>query len=163
MAFNGLDSQSGVQTLREAVAPLAGGAPFFGGGVETGAHRASMRAVADGRADCAAIDAVCWAMAGRYEHEAVSRLRVVHVTAPAPALPFVTRHGGPVAAVRAALEEAVDAGYGEPLFVEGLADPDPARYDALVARVEGAPPLFGGPPSEAPGSKEAPGQARGSA
>lgn len=142
VAFNGADSQSGVHTLRAAVARLSPEVPFFGRGVESGAHRASIRAVARGEADCAAIDSVCWAMAQRFEPEAVATLRVVHQTAPAPALPFVTRRGGPVPAVRAALEEAVAAGLGAPLFIDGLADPDPARYDALVTRVESAPPLF---------------------
>lgn len=141
VAFNGGDSQSGVHTLREAVGPLAGDMPFFGQGVESGAHRESIRAVANGDADCAAIDAVCWAMAGRYEREAVAKLRVVHRTAAAPALPFVTRRGGPVAEVRAALEEAVVA-FGKPLFIDGLAEPDAERYEGLVARVAGVPELF---------------------
>ncbi len=142
VAFNGHDSQSGVQTLREAVAPLAGRRPFFGQGLETGAHRESVRAVVRGEADCAAIDAVCWAMAGLYEAKAVSALRVVHCTAPAPALPFVTRRGGPVAQIRTALERAIASGLGGPLFIDGLADPDVERYHGLIARVRNAPPLF---------------------
>jgi len=142
VAYNGTDSQSGVHTLREAVAPLGGDAPYFGRGVKSGAHRASLHAVARGEADCAAIDAVCWAMAERFERQAVAALRIVHQTAPAPALPFVTRRGGPVAALRAALGEAIAAGFGEPLLIHDLAPPDPARYDALIARVAQAPPLF---------------------
>jgi len=142
VAFNGTDSQSGVQTLREAVAPLGDGTPFFGRGVKSGAHRDSIKAVAHGAADCAAIDAVCWAMAQRFEAQAVANLRVIHQTFPAPALPFVTRRGGPVSAVRAALEDAVAAGLGEPLFIHAFAEPDSARYDALVTRVATAPPLF---------------------
>jgi len=142
VAFNGTDSQSGVQTLREAVAPLADGKPFFGQGIKSGAHRDSIKAVARGVADCAAIDAVCWAMAQRFEAEAVANLRVIHQTSPAPALPFVTRRGGPVSAVRAALENAIAAGLGEPLFIHAFAEPDSSRYDALVKRVETAPPLF---------------------
>ncbi len=140
VAFNGMESQSGVHTLREAVAPLGDGAPFFGQGILSGAHRESIRAVARGAADCAAIDAICWAMAQRFEP--VDDLRVIHCTAPAPALPFVTRRGGPVAALRAALEDAIAGGYGEPVFVHALAEPDAARYDALIARVVDAPPLF---------------------
>ncbi len=142
VAFNGVDSQSGVHTLREAVGPLTDGTPFFGRGLETGAHRNSVRAVARGEANCAAIDAVCWAMAGLYEPEAVGRLRVVHLTAAAPALPFVTRRGGPAAEVRAALEEAVAAGLGKSLFIDALVDSDSIRYGALVSRVKDVPPLF---------------------
>ncbi len=142
VAYNGADSQSGVHTLREAVAGMAGGRPFFGRGIETGAHRDSIWAVAAGRADCAAIDAVCWAMAREHDRAAVAALRIVHRTAPAPALPFVTRKGGPVRAVRAALEDAMAAGFGAPLHIDGLADPDPARYDSLVTRVADMPLLF---------------------
>jgi len=142
VAFNGTDSQSGVHALREAVAPLAGGEPFFGRGIRSGAHRESIRMVARGEADCAAIDAVCWAMARLYETQAVAKLRVVHTTAPAPALPFVTRRGGPVTDLRAVLEEAIAEGFGEPLLIRGLTLPDPARYDALVGRVAMVPALF---------------------
>jgi hypothetical protein len=142
VAYNGLNSQSGVHTLREAVAPLTGGEPFFGRGVETLAHRSSVMAVFGNEADCAAIDAVCWAMFGRFEPKIMHRLRVIHQTAAAPALPFVTRKGGPVAAIREALEETVAAGLGEPLNVSGLVDPDEAAYRALVTRVADAPALF---------------------
>ena len=141
VAFNGGDSQSGVHTLREAVGPLTGGEPFFGRGLESGAHRESIRAVARGDADCAAIDAVCWAMAQRFEQEAVAKLRVLQWTKAAPALPFVTRRGGPVAEVEAALLDAMAAGLGAPLFIDGLAVPNVARYEALVERVAGVPPL----------------------
>lgn len=141
VAYNGINSQSGVHTLREAVASLAAGVPFFGQGRETGAHRESIRAVARGDADCAAIDAVCWAMAECFEQKAVVRLRVVHRTAPAPALPFVTRRGGPVTEVWEALEDAVAAGLGQPLFIDGLRAPDVRRYEELVTRVAGTPPL----------------------
>jgi ABC-type phosphate/phosphonate transport system substrate-binding protein len=54
--------------------------------VETGGHRQSVQAVADGRADVAAIDAVCWALAGRHEDAAVEKLRVINRT-PAEAGP----------------------------------------------------------------------------
>ncbi len=142
VAYNGLNSQSGVHTLREAVAPLADGEPFFGRGIKTGAHRASIRAVAEGRADCAAIDAVCWAMAQDFEKEAVAELRVAAMTAPAPALPFVTRRGGPVGDLREALEATLAAGLGVSLHISGLVEPDEAAYRGLVTRVADVPPLF---------------------
>lgn len=143
VAFNSGDSQSGVHALRAAVAGLDGGRPFFAEGLETGSHRASLCAVARGEAACAAIDAVCWAMAQRYEAEAVATLRILHQTAPAPALPFVTRKGGPVAALRDALAAVVASGAGQALLIHDLAEPDPVAYDGLIQRVAGAPPLFG--------------------
>ncbi len=142
IAYNGLDSQSGVHTLREAVAPLTETAPFFARGIESGAHRNSVKAVAQGDADCAAIDAVCWAMAQEHEPQATARLRVIHVTAPAPALPFVTRKGGPVVEIRAALDQTLAAGLGEPLHIRALVDPDETNYRALITRVANAQPLF---------------------
>ena len=57
--------------------------------VETGGHRASIRAVAQGRAELAAIDCRSWAMA--LDHEPCARaLVVVGWTAERPGLPFVT-------------------------------------------------------------------------
>jgi ABC-type phosphate/phosphonate transport system substrate-binding protein len=57
--------------------------------IETGGHRASIRAVAEGRADLAAIDCRSWAMA--LDHEPCARgLVVVGWTAERPGLPFVT-------------------------------------------------------------------------
>ncbi len=65
--INGRDSQSGYSALRAIVAPYAGGGRMFSDVSVSGSHRASLRAVAEGRADVATIDAVCWAMAERHE------------------------------------------------------------------------------------------------
>ncbi|WP_420413466.1 phosphate/phosphite/phosphonate ABC transporter substrate-binding protein [Roseibium sp.] len=89
-AFNGPDSQSGMNALRHALALLANGRPFFKSVAESGGHLASMAAVAEGRADVAAIDAVCWALAGREKPQLVSGLRALTQTAQAPGLPYIT-------------------------------------------------------------------------
>jgi hypothetical protein len=47
-----------------------------------------------------------------------------------------------VAQIRTALERAIASGLGDPLFIDGLADPDVERYHGLIARVRNAPPLF---------------------
>ncbi len=60
--------------------------------VETGGHRASIRAVAEGRADLAAIDCRAWALALRHE-PCVRDLVVVGWTTERPGLPFVTGAG----------------------------------------------------------------------
>ena len=69
--------------------------------VVTGAHTASMRAVAAGEADAAAIDAVTWRL------DPHPRLRVRTTTPPTPAPPLVTCHPERADALRAALAEAV--------------------------------------------------------
>ncbi|WP_428522662.1 phosphate/phosphite/phosphonate ABC transporter substrate-binding protein [Roseibium sp.] len=88
--FNSPDSQSGMNALRDTIAPIAGGGGFFQSVSESGGHLASMDAVADGRADVAAIDAVCWALAQQEKPSLAKRLRVLAQTAQAPSLPFVT-------------------------------------------------------------------------
>lgn len=143
-AYNGPDSQSGVQTIREAIAPFANAdGPFFGQTSQSGAHRASLHMVAVGEADCAAIDAICWHYAQHCEPEATSRLRVLCWTRPAPALPFVTARNRDAAApaLRAALERALARGAGEALDLISVAPPDEAAYLELIERVRLAPPL----------------------
>jgi len=78
----------------------------FGPVTETGAHRASALAVAEGRADMAAIDALSWRIIREWDDFAAC-LKVVARTAPTPALPFITaRHRDP-APIAAALDAAV--------------------------------------------------------
>jgi ABC-type phosphate/phosphonate transport system substrate-binding protein len=57
--------------------------------VETGSHRASVQAVAKGRADIAAIDCRSWHLARRFE-PCAARLTVIGWTAERPGLPYVT-------------------------------------------------------------------------
>lgn len=87
LAFNARDSLSGwialAEDLGEDPAALATEV------VETGGHRASIRAVAEGRADIAAIDIRSWDLARRHEPCARS-LAVVGWTAARPGLPYVT-------------------------------------------------------------------------
>jgi hypothetical protein len=88
-AYNAADSLSGYLVLRAAMKD-ANVDPDTASWVETGAHRASVRAVAEDFADVAAIDAVCWTLALRYEPDAASRLKVIGKTPLRPGLPFVT-------------------------------------------------------------------------
>jgi ABC-type phosphate/phosphonate transport system substrate-binding protein len=82
-AFNDPGSQSGWAALA-AEAPEV----LDGPRLESGSHRASVRAVREGRADFAAIDAVT------YRHLAsaseTAGLRIIHATAPRPGLPLIT-------------------------------------------------------------------------
>lgn len=84
-AYNMRESQSGWAAL-DKVLGIEG---HFGELVQSGAHRKSIISVAEGQADCAAIDAVSWAMAQRVE-PAAAKVHVIAVTPPTPGLPYIT-------------------------------------------------------------------------
>ena len=79
-AYNANDSQSGYAAWEGAE---------FEQWLQSRAHVESIKAVAEGRADIAAIDAVTWRLAQRYDAEAKT-LRVLERTRPTPGLPFIT-------------------------------------------------------------------------
>ena len=74
----------------------------------TGGHRLSALAVAEGRADLAAVDALTWRMLRRYDGM-VEGLREVARTAPTPGLPYISALGADTTAIQAALVEAAAA------------------------------------------------------
>lgn len=78
----------------------------FTTGPQTGAHRLSARAVAEGRAEIAALDAVTWALL-QVEDPVAARLKVVGRTAPTPALPYIAGPGADAEATFAALAGAI--------------------------------------------------------
>ncbi|MBV8103336.1 MAG: PhnD/SsuA/transferrin family substrate-binding protein [Hyphomicrobiales bacterium] len=119
-AINGPDSNSGMNLFRATIAPVAEGRAFFGAVVTTGSHLASLEAVADGRADLAAIDCVSFALMKRLSPDLVARVAVVAESPLSPGLPFI---------MSARLPEATLACARNALF-DVLADPDLA--DALA-------------------------------
>ena len=76
--------------------------------LQTGGHRLSAHAVADGRADIAALDAVTWALL-QGEDPVTKALRVIDMTAPTPGLPYITALGGPAEAIHQAMAGAIAA------------------------------------------------------
>lgn len=86
LAINSPISQSGWAAIDEMAqaANLRFGAVF-----ETGSHQASAVAVAEGRADICAVDAVTWTMIERWDPFA-SSLRVLTESPPSLALPYIT-------------------------------------------------------------------------
>ena len=74
--------------------------------LQTGAHRTSALAVAEGRADFAALDSVTWALIRRFDDWA-DRLRTVTTTAPTPGLPLIAAPGADAPRLRAAVEAAI--------------------------------------------------------
>ncbi|WAP68178.1 phosphate/phosphite/phosphonate ABC transporter substrate-binding protein [Jiella pelagia] len=138
VAINGRDSNSGMNLLRHAVAPLAEGGRFFGEIVTTGSHLASLDHVAGGGADVAAIDCVTFGLVQRHLPELVEGVRVIGETTKSPALPFVTRTGasaGEIAMLLSALREAIaDPALAGAVGALGLAGVEPVSLDdyALV-------------------------------
>lgn len=108
--INERDSNSGMNLLRAAIAPLAGGRAFFEGITISGSHRQSAEAVAEGMADVTALDCVSYAHFQRLYPSLTRRLRRLDWTPASPSLPFITgRAAGDavVEALRAALQEVM--------------------------------------------------------
>jgi ABC-type phosphate/phosphonate transport system substrate-binding protein len=107
-AANERHSNSGMNVLRHAVAPLARGGRFFEGVEWSGSHAASVRMVRDGAADVAAIDCVTWAYLQDEEPGSVEGVVPIGYSAPSPGLPFIAGKAVPQALLgrlRAALLE----------------------------------------------------------
>jgi ABC-type phosphate/phosphonate transport system substrate-binding protein len=113
-AVNAADSHSGWIALRAALADR-GMAPdrALSGIVWTGGHRASVRAVADGEVDVAAVDCVTHALLAAHEPDALACTRILAGTPSAPGLPLVAgRHVD--RATRARVRAALWAALGDP-------------------------------------------------
>lgn len=106
VAINGYDSNSGMNVLRHALAALDPGDRFFSGVEVTGGHRASVEAVAAGRADLAAIDCVTLALLGDADPGLVARVRSIGSSARSTGLPFVVPAGASTGRLAAALAAA---------------------------------------------------------
>ena len=99
--------------------------------LQTGGHRASAMAVAEGRAEYAAIDALTWQMIAAYDDFA-NQLMVIGQTPASPALPYITSQDP--APLRTALAQAIAAlsvTDRATLHLRGLVDIAPADYMAL--------------------------------
>lgn len=88
-AINTTDSQSGMNVLRYEVARLGGSQGYFSSIEITGGHFNSLQAVAEGRADVAAIDCVTFQLIADEMPGLVERVRGVGFTTQTCGLPFV--------------------------------------------------------------------------
>ncbi|WP_290778443.1 PhnD/SsuA/transferrin family substrate-binding protein [Hoeflea sp.] len=134
-AYNMQHSQSGFAAPVRLLA-AAGLAPEPAP-LETGAHRASILAVAAGKADWAAIDAVTWELAKRHE-PATRELTVFARTPETPALPLITglRHAGQADIIADAFEAAIaglDQQTRDAVLITGLRRSRPHDYAPLAA------------------------------
>lgn len=103
-AFNNRDSQSGY-AAPHALAKSRGF--WFKDRHAVGGHVHAARAVAENRADIAAIDAVTWELIQRHDAFAAD-LRVLDWTAPTPGLPYITSPTQDAEAIFAAVAEAIE-------------------------------------------------------
>jgi ABC-type phosphate/phosphonate transport system substrate-binding protein len=107
-AVNNVDSLSGWVSLLVAV--HGPGASWSGAVRWTGAHVDSARAVHDGAADIASIDAVSWAHIGRFHPELVEGMHVVGAGPLVPCLPVIANAAMSdvqLAELRVALADAI--------------------------------------------------------
>ena len=129
IAVNDRRSQSGYATVMGLAQSMAI-VPDIAS--ETGSHRGSIAAVAEGRADIAAIDAQTWRLATFYDANART-LREVHRTEPTHGLPYICsrfRDPAPVlAAMRRALQR-LDPGLRQMLWLRDIV---PANAQAMLA------------------------------
>ncbi|WP_231580140.1 phosphate/phosphite/phosphonate ABC transporter substrate-binding protein [Pseudorhodobacter wandonensis] len=90
LAYNDPMSQSGWAAPQTYAAELGLHLPA---GLVTQGHRLTVRAVADGRADIGAVDAVTWRHLMRLDENA-QKLKVIARTPPSPGLPLITAQHG---------------------------------------------------------------------
>ena len=110
-AINELESNSGMNLLRAAVAPLVTDGRFFGSVAVSGSHLRSVEMVASGEADVASVDCVSFALFQRLYPAVVGELRVLCWTPSSPCLPFITARSASdstVRALRSALADVFD-------------------------------------------------------
>jgi ABC-type phosphate/phosphonate transport system substrate-binding protein len=110
-AYNQDDSNSGMNVFRHAVAPHSRAGMFFSAVLRTGSHLGSLRAVADDRADVAAVDCVTFAFVRDMLPELARKVRAIGMTATSPSLPLIASGTVPPAtieALRDALNETLE-------------------------------------------------------
>lgn len=103
-AYNQTFSQSGYAAPYWHLTPLGF---WFDNRLHTEGHVRSAQAVAAGRADIAALDAVSWRLMTEHE-EFASSLRVLDWTDPTPGLPLITAKGNDADAIFAAVRSAIE-------------------------------------------------------
>ena len=143
-AVNGFDSNTGMNLFRAAIAPLADGKPFFADIVQTGGHAQSVAAVAEERAEVAAIDCVTYALLARGASQLIAATKIIGETQTSPALPFIASRALPQE-TRAAVRRALRALPPIPEFgLAGVAFLPETAY-ARVAEIEAVAQALGYP------------------
>jgi ABC-type phosphate/phosphonate transport system substrate-binding protein len=134
IATNAFNSQSGFRALSQlSGSPTAVPASRF---LVTGGHRNSIKAVAGGRAQLAAIDAQSWRLALAHE-PAAAKVRVAGRSSDVPGLPLITApaFSRSTAQIFAALQGAIESlprNGREALCIAGLVPARPEDYEVLT-------------------------------
>ncbi|MER9495346.1 PhnD/SsuA/transferrin family substrate-binding protein [Mesorhizobium sp. M0006] len=110
--YNSLDSMSGIIALARDLQAAGESLDIFSSRSESGGHRGSIVAVAEGKADIAAIDCESWALAQRFE-PAANAVKVVGWTARRKGLPYITAWTTPEKTLKA-LREALAGSAEQP-------------------------------------------------
>lgn len=142
--FNALDSQSGCHAMMHLLLCQFGERRFFVSCLKSGAHVASIRHVAAGDADVAAIDAVTWRFASRYLPESRA-LRILTRTPPTPGLPFISAQRRSDDAFADAVEcatQQLSADDKQTLGLRGLWRSTPGDYELIRDRALAAAPVL---------------------
>lgn len=101
--------------------------------LRTGGHQLSARAVAEGRAEIAALDAISWEMIQRHDPFA-AQLQEVGVTDPTPGLPYISALGANADLMFDVVSDAItdlSAPDKYALCLRGLVRIDPSAYLAV--------------------------------
>lgn len=102
--------------------------------VESGGHALSAKAVAEGRADFASLDALTWELLKELEPDLASNLQFVERTVPTPTLPYITSQQQDVEFIRQALQDAfgkVDQEVLDRLHLRGFVEIPAESYLAI--------------------------------
>jgi len=139
VAINDTDSNSGMNLLRHAIAPLSQGKPYFSTVRETASHVQSFIDVAEQRADIAAIDCVSFQLIVDSWPDMAARVRSIGFSESTCGLPFVMPIHLPVIVekedITAGLNVAVSrlAGeYRDRLHLQGFESVDIEDYQGVV-------------------------------
>jgi ABC-type phosphate/phosphonate transport system substrate-binding protein len=107
-AANSLDSNTGMNLLRHALAPWQQDGAFFGNLELSGSHRQSLAWLRQGRVDLVAVDSVTFGYLALYAPEEVTGVRVLQPSAPSPTLPYITAGDeGQAERIREAMNQAL--------------------------------------------------------
>jgi ABC-type phosphate/phosphonate transport system substrate-binding protein len=136
-AVNDAHSNSGMNVLRHAVAPLARDGGFFDRVVWSGSHAASLRKVREDDADIAAIDCVTYGYIKEEDPASLEGIAVLGYSAPSPGLPLVAGKAVPaelLARLRSGLTKPAPelAGYMRDLHILGFEHRTDADYRRII-------------------------------
>jgi ABC-type phosphate/phosphonate transport system substrate-binding protein len=140
LAANSPDSHSGMNALRNLLAPLAASrlvnGRFFAQVLWSGSHAQSLAMLQAGQADVCAVDCVSFDNLALHRPETVQGLRVLARTAQAPSLPWVCNRRLSAAQKAQLLEQVLNLPQSEPaacaaLRLKGLKPAGLADYLAI--------------------------------